>query len=68
METDINHGSMEEIAVIDHDRLKKGKRVLYEGKEAKIIEINPTLVIKIKNRVICGALHSRIEFIEECST
>lgn len=56
---------MEEVSVIDHNRLKKGKIVLYEGEEAKIIKINPILVIKIGDRVICGALHSRVEFIKE---
>ena len=68
MEIGINHSSMEEVSVIDHNRLKKGKIVLYEGEEAKIIKINPILVIKIGGRVICGALHSRVEFIKECST
>lgn len=65
METDINHSSMETVSVIDHNRLKKGGIVLYDGEEAKIIKINPILVIKIGDRVICGALHSRVEFIKE---
>ena len=67
MEVDINTGSMEDTSALDHDRFKKGKKVLYDGKEAKVIGIKPLLIIKIGDRIICGALHEQIEFIEEWS-
>ncbi len=47
----------------DTNHLKKGQMVLYEGKEAKIISVNPMLVIKAEDRVICGSLRNRIKFI-----
>ena len=56
---------MEDASALDHDRLKKGKKVLYDGKEAKVIGIKPLLIIKTGDRIICGALHDQIEFIEE---
>lgn len=56
---------MEDTSVLNHNRFKKGKRVLYEGKEAKVIGIKPLLIIKTEDRIICGALHERVEFIEE---
>jgi len=65
MEVDINPGSIEDTSALDHDRLKKGKQVLYDGKEAKVIGIKPLLIIKTGDRIICGALHEQIEFIEE---
>jgi hypothetical protein len=65
MEIDINPGSMEDTSVLDHDRLKKGKKVLYDGKEATVVGIKPLLIIKTGDRIICGALHEQVEFIEE---
>ena len=64
-EIDINPGSMEDTSVLDHNRFKKGKKVLYDGKEAKVIGIKPLLIIKTEDRIICGALHEQVEFIEE---
>ena len=61
----MNPGSMEDTAVLDHNRFKKGKKVLYDGKEAKVIGIKPLLIIKTEDRIICGALHEQVEFIEE---
>jgi len=37
--------------------LQKGQRILYEEEEAEVIRLSPLLVIKTKNRVICGALY-----------
>ncbi len=36
---------------------QKGKRIIFEGEEAYVIRVKPLLVIKTKNRVVCGALH-----------
>jgi len=36
--------------------LQKGERILYEGEEAEVISVKPLLVIKTRDRVICGAL------------
>ena len=38
---------------------QRGQRVIYEEEEAEIIRITPLLVIKTKNRVVCGALQKR---------
>ncbi len=56
---------MEDTSVLDHNRFKKGEKVLYDGKEAKVIGIKPLLIIKTEDRIICGALHEQVEFIEE---
>ena len=39
--------------------LQRGQRVIYEEEEAEIIRITPLLVIKTRNRVVCGALRNR---------
>ena len=61
----MNPGPMEDTAVLGHNRFKKGKKVLYDGQEAKVIGIKPLLIIKTEDRIICGALHEQVEFIEE---
>ncbi|KPJ55882.1 MAG: hypothetical protein AMJ42_06065 [Deltaproteobacteria bacterium DG_8] len=33
-----------------------GQRVIYEDEEAEIIRVKPILTIKLRNRVVCGAL------------
>ena len=43
--------------------LQKGQRIIYEKEEAEIISVKPLLVIKTGNRVICGALRERFEYI-----
>ena len=45
--------------------IKEGKAILYDGMIAKIIHVNPMVVIKVKDRVICRALGNRIKFIRE---
>jgi len=52
-----------ETLVSDCNELQKGQRVIYEGREAEVISVKPLLVIKLKNRVLCGALHNQIKFI-----
>lgn len=45
------------------DRFRKGQKVLYDGIEAEIINVKPLLIIKASNRVICGALDSKLECV-----
>ena len=47
-------------------QLRKGQRIIYEGKEAEVIGVKPLITIKIKDRVMCGALIGQIEIINEC--
>jgi len=42
---------------------KKGQRIIYEKEEAEIISVKPLFVIKTRNRVICGALQERFEYL-----
>ncbi len=60
---DINSESLKKALVDGPDRFQKGQMILYEGKEAEVISVNPMLIIKAGDRVICGALRNRIEFI-----
>ena len=60
---DINHNSKEESLMSGRCRFRKGQIVLYEGKEAEIICVKPLFIIKVEDRIICGALNSKVEFI-----
>jgi len=51
-----NHGN----AMRQH---RNGQKVRFENEEAEIIRISPLLVIKTKDRIVCGALHHRIEYL-----
>ena len=51
-----NHGN----TVRQH---RNGQKVRFENEEAEIIRISPLLVIKTKDRIVCGALHHRIEYL-----
>jgi hypothetical protein len=51
--------------VSNHDLIRKGEIVMYEGKEAEVIRVNPLLTIKLNNRIICGDLHNQIEPLKE---
>ena len=50
-----------------HDRAAcqhhNGQMVRFENEVAEIIRIAPFLVIKTKDRIVCGALHHRIEYL-----
>ena len=61
----MDHNSREETLLLNHGLLHKGDIVLYEGKEAELINIEPVLIIKIDGRIICGALHPLIDLIKE---
>jgi len=39
------------------------QKVRFENEEAEIIRTSPLLVIKTKDRIVCGALHHRIEYL-----
>jgi hypothetical protein len=43
---------------------QKGQTILYEGEKAKVISIKPILVIKTKDRIVCGYIQKRIRCIE----
>ena len=43
---------------------QKGQNILYEGEKAKVISIKPILVIKTKDRVVCGYIQKRIRCLE----
>jgi len=47
-----------------HDLFRKGEIVTYEGKEAKVLGVSPLLIIKLENRILCGALHNQIESVK----
>ncbi len=57
---------MKDTQVNLYPRFQEGQIVLYEGEEAKVIGVEPLLIIKVNDRIICGALHERIECIKEC--
>jgi len=42
---------------------RNGQKVRFENEEAEIIRISPFLVIITKDRVVCGALHHRLEYL-----
>jgi hypothetical protein len=60
----MNDDSKRAAMVSSHDLLRKGEIVTYKGKEAKVIGVNPLLIIKLENRILCGALHNQIESIK----
>ena len=62
---DINPQLIKETLEYRSTRLQEGEKILYEGKEAMIISINPLLIIKVEDRVICGDLHNRIKLLEK---
>jgi len=55
--------SIEETLVYGRNRFQEGQTILYEGKKARVIHIKPMFVIKVEDRVICGALRNRIKCI-----
>ena len=62
---DNNSKLMKEILLSGHTQLRKGQRIIYEGKEDEVICVKPLLTIKIKDRIICGSLQAQIELIKE---
>ena len=60
---DTNMKMKKEDLVSGRGQLRKGQRVVYEGKEAEVIGVKPLLTLKLKDRIICGSLNGRIELI-----
>ena len=60
----MNDDLKRETMVSSHELLRKGEIVTYEGKEAKVIGVKPLLIIKLENRILCGALHNHIESVK----
>ena len=46
--------------------LEKGQSVFYEGEEAEVVCVTPLIVIKTRQRVVCGALQKHL-FIQRLS-
>jgi len=53
---DIIHNLLKEASEKGFERFQKGQRILYEGDEAEVIRVDPLLVIKTSNRIVCGAI------------
>lgn len=68
LEISMNSHSMEETLMSSNEQFREGQMVMYEGKRAEVIGVKPLLIIKVKDRVVCGALHAWIELIKERST
>ena len=63
---DTNHEST--IAMFpDHKIMpfQKGQSILYEGKVARVIRLRPLFTIKVEDRVICGALQTLVDAVNE---
>jgi len=43
-------------------QLGKGQKGFYEGEEAQLISVNPFMITRTKNRVVCGALQKLFQF------
>ena len=64
LENNMNDDLKREAMVAGHDLLRKGEIVTYKGTEAEVIGVKPLLIIKLENRILCGALHNQIESIK----
>ena len=53
---DSGFGVRREIPAKKFEYFKVGQKLIYEGDEAEVIRKSPLLVIKTKNRIICGAI------------
>ena len=42
------------------DYIQVGQEIVFEGEKAYVLRISPYLVVKAKDRVVCGALQNRI--------
>jgi hypothetical protein len=41
--------------------IHKGDTVVYEGNTCRVTQVSPFLVIKCRNRVVCGNLYKQIK-------
>jgi len=56
MENNENKKLIKDLSGCEKQYFQKGQKVVYEGKDAQIIQVKPLLVVKTGDRVICGAL------------
>ena len=49
--------------VSDRSQLREGQRVVYEGKEAEVIGVKPMLILKFKDRIMCGSISGQFKLI-----
>lgn len=42
---------------------RSGQKVRFENAEAEVVRTSPFLVIKTKDRIVCGDLRHRIEYL-----
>jgi hypothetical protein len=56
-----------EISTSRRKKFREGQRIKYQGEEAEVIAMEPLLIIKLKNRIICGCLLDQIEPIRDLS-
>ncbi len=63
----MNTTPMEDTSANIYSRFQEGQIVLYNGEEAEVIGVEPLLILKRKDRIICGALHTQIQFIKKSS-
>ena len=49
-------------AIYEDEPFFKGQRVIYQGREAKVININPVFTIRIegKHEIICGNIANEV--------
>ena len=43
------------------DFIHEGQTIVYEGKKFEVARVRPLLVIKSRNRVVCGNLYKHIK-------
>ena len=42
--------------------IQKGLKVLYPGQAAYVIAVKPVLIVRTKDRIVCGALSKDLRF------
>ena len=49
-------------SIYEDESFYKGQRVIYQGREAKILNVNPVLTIRIegKHEIICGNIVNEV--------
>ena len=64
---DINHRSIKNSVLPTHtiNQYQKGQSILYEGKEGQVLCLTPLFTIKVEDRVICGALQTLVDAVNE---
>lgn len=55
-----NYNLKQSASACGRQNLQKGRKVIYEGDAAYIITVKPVLVVKTKDRVVCGAIRENL--------